>query len=251
MDFLHLHASDGTLLYAEMIKPPDFSPGKKYPVLFYVYGGPEAQNVRDMWGGATFLWHELMAEHGYIIFMLDNRGSYNRGHAFETPVYHHFGSVEVQDQVVGAQYLESQPYVDSSRIGVWGWSYGGHMTLQLLFREGKYFKTGVAVAPVTDWRLYDTIYTERYLGLPSDNPEGYRLSSPITHAANLKGKLMLIHNFSDDNVLFQNTFRMMDALTRAGKQFELRLYPQKAHGVTGAARRHMLEAITTFFEQNL
>ncbi len=255
VDFLHLYASDGTLLYAEMIKPPDFSPAKKYPVLFYVYGGPEAQNVRDMWGGPTYLWHQLMAEHGYIIFMLDNRGSYNRGHAFETPIYHHFGSVEVQDQVTGAKYLESLSYVNASRIGVWGWSYGGHLTLHLLFREGRIFKVGVAVAPVTDWRQYDTIYTERYMGTPQENPQGYIAGSPVTYAGQFTGKLLLIHGTGDDNVHFANTTELIDKLIetkRYAGHVQLMIFPGRGHPISDSpARVQLFERMTAFLLKNL
>jgi dipeptidyl-peptidase-4 len=255
VQFLHLHASDGTLLEAEMIKPPDFSPAKKYPVLVYVYGGPGAQNVRDMWGGQTFLWHQLMAEHNYIIFMLDNRGSYNRGHAFETPIYRHFGTVEIEDQLVGIHYLESQPYIDSSRIGVWGWSYGGHMTLHLLFREGKIFKTGVAVAPVTDWRQYDTIYTERYMGTPQENPEGYRAGSPVTYAGQLQGKLLLCHGTGDDNVHFANTTELIQKLIQTNRyadHVQLMIFPGRGHPISDSpARVQLFTRITAFLLKNL
>jgi dipeptidyl-peptidase-4 len=255
VQFLHLKASDGAMLEAEMIKPPDFSPTKKYPVLFYVYGGPQAQNVRDMWGGTTFLWHQLMAEHGYIIFMLDNRGSYNRGHAFETPVYHHFGSVEVQDQLVGVHYLETQPYVDASRIGVWGWSYGGHLTLHLLFREGKFFKTGVAVAPVTDWRQYDTIYTERYMGTPQQNAQGYIDASPVTYVAQFTGQLLLMHGTGDDNVHFANTTELIQNLIEHklyADHVRLMIFPGRGHPISDSpARVQLFERMTAFLLKNL
>jgi dipeptidyl-peptidase-4 len=255
VQFLKLHAADGTLLEAEMIKPPDFSPGKKYPALVYVYGGPGAQNVRNMWGGSRFLWHELMAQHGYIIFMLDNRGSANRGHAFETPIYHHFGSVEIQDQLVGARYLQSLPYVDGSRIGVWGWSYGGHMTLHLLFRAGKIFKTGVAVAPVTDWRQYDTIYTERYMGTPQQNPEGYRDGSPVNYAGQLQGKLLLVHGTGDDNVHFANSTELIQKLihtNRYADHVQLMIFPGRGHPISDQpAQLQLFKRITAFLLKNL
>ncbi len=255
VQFLHLHAADGTLLEAEMIKPPDFSPDHKYPVLIYVYGGPEAQNVRNMWGGQTFLWHELMAEHNYIIFMLDNRGSYNRGHAFETPIYRHFGTVEIKDQMVGVHYLESLPYVDSSHIGVWGWSYGGHMTLHLLFQEGKVFKVGVAVAPVTDWRQYDTIYTERYMGTPQENPQGYRIGSPVTYAGQLQGKLLLCHGTGDDNVHFANTTELIQKLIETGRyanHIQLMIFPGRGHPISDwPARVQLFTRMTAFLVKNL
>ncbi len=253
--FLQLHAADGTMLEAEMIQPPDFSPTRKYPALVYVYGGPEAQNVRDMWGGQTFLWHELMAEHGYIIFMLDNRGSYNRGHAFETPIYRHFGTVELEDQLVGIHYLDSLTYVDRSRIGVWGWSYGGHLTLHLLLREGSIFKAGVAVAPVTDWLQYDTIYTERYMGTPEQNPEGYRAGSPVTYAGQLEGKLLLVHGTGDDNVHFANSTELIQKLIETGRyagHVQLMIFPGRGHPISDwPARVQLFERMTAFLLKNL
>jgi dipeptidyl-peptidase 4 len=255
VEFLKLHAADGTELEGEMIKPPDFSPTRKYPVLVAVYGGPEVQSVADRWGGSQFLWHEMMAEHGYIIFALDNRGTYNRGHAFETPVYHHLGGVEVTDQLAGIHYLESLPYVDSSRIGVWGWSYGGHMTLHLLFRAAKIFKAGVAVAPVTDWRQYDSTYTERYMGTPEENPDGYRDSSPVTYAGQLKGHLLLIHGTGDDNVHFANTTELIQKLIESGLysgHVQLMIFPGRGHPISDwPAEVELFERATDFLLKNL
>ena len=164
VEFVEVAADDGTQLNASIIKPPDFDPTKKYPVLIYVYGGPHVQLVRNIWGGAGYLWHEILAEKGYIIFSLDNRGSWGRGHKFETQIYHHMGKIELQDQLAGVKYLKSLGYVDPARIGITGGSYGGYMTLEALFNAPDVFKAGVADAPVTDWKLYDTIYTERYIG---------------------------------------------------------------------------------------
>src|SRR6266581_4964351 len=169
MEFLTVKSHDGAQLNASIIKPPDFNPQKKYPVLVYTYGGPHAQVVRNAWGGANFLWHQLMAQNGYIIFSLDNRGSAGRGHVFETPLHFRMGARELSDQRDGVQYLKALPYVDSNRNGIWGWSYGGHMTLHAMFEAGDDFKVGFAGGPVTDWRYYDSIYTERYLGLPQKN----------------------------------------------------------------------------------
>src|SRR5712691_4059651 len=169
MEFLTVKSRDGVQLNASIIKPPDFHPQKKYPVLVYTYGGPHAQVVRNGWGGANFLWHQLMAQKGYIIFSLDNRGSEGRGHAFETPLHFRMGAQELSDQRDGVQYLKSLPFIDANRIGIWGWSYGGHMTLHAMFEAGEDFKVGFAGGPVTDWRYYDSIYTERYLGLPQKN----------------------------------------------------------------------------------
>ena len=253
VEFLNVTAGDGKKLYAMMIKPPDFTPAKKYPVLISVYGGPQAQQARNAWGGATFLWNEMMAEKGYIIFTLDNRGSYNRGHAFETPIYHHFGRVELEDQLKGVEYLKSLPYVDGSRIGIWGWSYGGYMTLYSMTHAQGVFKAGVSVAPVSDWRLYDTIYTERYMGRPQDNPEGYRESSPVNAAASLSGKLMMVHGTGDDNVHFANTSEMINKLIDANRYpANLMVFPGRGHPISDHnARVQLFERITRFLVDNL
>jgi dipeptidyl-peptidase 4 len=253
VEFLSVKASDGTKLYAMMIKPPDFSPSKKYPVLISVYGGPQAQQVRNAWGGPNLLWHEMMAEKGYIIFTLDNRGSYNRGHAFETPIFHHFGKIELEDQLAGVDYLKSLPYVDSSRIGIWGWSYGGYMTLYSMTHAPGVFKAGVSVAPVSDWHLYDTIYTERYMGRPQDNAEGYRDSSPVNEASDLSGKLMMVHGTGDDNVHFANTAEMINGLIDANRYpARLMIFPGRGHPISDhKARVQLFERITQFLVDNL
>lgn len=253
VEFLNLSADDGTKISAMMIKPPDFDPAKKYPVLITVYGGPQAQEVRDGWGGVNFLWREMMAQKGYIQFTLDNRGSYFRGHAFETPIFHHFGKVELEDQLMGVKYLKSLPYVDASRIGIWGWSYGGFMTLNAMFNAAGVFKAGVSVAPVSDWRLYDTIYTERYMGRPQDNPEGYRDSSPVNQAAKLKGKLMLAHGTGDDNVHFANTTEVLNELIRSGHYpASLMIFPGRGHPMSDPpARIQLFGGITEFLLGNL
>ena len=252
-EFLTVAADDGTPLQALMIKPPDFDPAKKYPVLINVYGGPHAQEVRNSWGGANHLWHEMMAEKGYIIFTLDNRGSFNHGHAFETPIYHQFGKIELQDQLSGVKYLKSLPYVDGSRIGIWGWSYGGYMTLYSLFNAPDVFKAGVSVAPVTDWTLYDTIYTERYMGLPQANAEGYKNSSPVNQARNLRAKLMLAHGTGDDNVHFANTSAVLNALIAEGKYPDrLMIFPGRGHPIGDReARVDLFNHITDFLLNNL
>ncbi len=253
VEFMNVTANDGTKLYAMMIKPPDFDPAKKYPVLISVYGGPQAQSVRNAWGGAGFLWDEMMAEKGYIMFQLDNRGSYNRGHAFETPIYHRFGRVELEDQLSGVNFLKSLPYVDGSRIGIWGWSYGGFMTLYSMTHAQGVFKAGVSVAPVSDWRLYDTIYTERYMGTPQENPDGYRESSPVNAAGNLSGKLMMVHGTGDDNVHFANTAEFINELIDANSYpARLMVFPGRGHPISDhGARVQLFERITQFFVDNL
>ena len=252
-EFVNVTANDGTKLYGVMIKPPNFDASRKYPVLVNVYGGPQAQNVRDIWGDVEALWLDLMSEKGYIIFTLDNRGSYNRGHAFETHVYHHLGKVELEDQATGVKYLKSLPYVDGARVGIWGWSYGGFMTLDAMFNAAEVFKVGVAVAPVSDWKLYDTIYTERYMGRPQDNPEGYKEASPGYDSAKLKGQLMLAHGTGDDNVHFANTAEVLNQMIENGRYpAALMIFPGRGHPIGDAAARiQLFERITEFFLKNL
>jgi dipeptidyl-peptidase 4 len=253
VEFVSVAADDGSKLFAEMIKPPNFDASRKYPVLVYVYGGPRDQEVRNEWGGGDFLWHQMMAQKGYIIFKLDNRGSYGRGHTFESPIYHQFGKVELEDQLAGVKYLKSLAYVDASRIGIWGWSYGGTMTLVSMFNAPEVFKAGVSVSPVSDWRLYDTIYTERYMGRPQDNSAGYESSSPVNQAAQLKGKLMLVHATGDDNVHFSNTSEVLNQMILSGKYPDrLMIFPGRGHGITDLpARLELFNGITDFLLNNL
>ncbi len=252
VEFLTVKSRDGVLLNASIIKPPNFDAQKKYPVLVSTYGGPHAQVVRNVWGGSSFLWHELMAQKGYIVFLLDNRGSAGRGHVFETPLHLRLGAQELSDQRDGVQYLKSLPYVDAGRIGIWGWSYGGHMTLHAMFEAGDDFKAGFAGGPVTDWRYYDSIYTERYLGLPQKNEKGYRDSSPVKYAAQLKGKLLIAHGTGDDNVHFANTLTVINELIEAGKYVEVLAFPGRGHGVSDPpARRVLMQRVTQFFLDNL
>jgi dipeptidyl-peptidase-4 len=209
------------------------------------------QIVTNAWDAFDLEMAQPLAARGYVIWVLDNRGSSGRGHAFETPLYRRFGKTELADQLEGVRYLIAQGFVDPARIGIYGWSYGGFMTLYSLLNAPDVFRAGVAGAPVTNWRNYDTIYTERYLGLPAENPEGYRASSPIDYAAKLKAKLLIVHNIEDDNVLFQNTVQMSDALEQAGKLFEMVIYTGKSHGVTGPAHKQLLETLADFFDKNL
>ena len=241
--------SSGTLLYARLIKPANFRAGEKYPAIVMVYGGPGAQSVRNAWTGAN--WDQVLAQRGFVIWQLDNRGSKGRGHAFETPIYHRTGKTELADQLEGLHYLTQQGFVDPSRVGIYGWSYGGYMTLYSLLNAPETFRAGIAGAPVTNWRNYDTIYTERYMGLPSENAEGYTASSASTYADKLQAKLLMLHNIEDDNVLFQNSMQMAAAFERAGKLFDMVVYPQKTHGVSGEYQRDLLEKTTDFFEKNL
>lgn len=248
-EIVNFKGSDGMQFYARLIKPAKFRSGEKYPAIVMVYGGPGAQSVRNSWAGAT--WDQALAQRGFVIWQMDNRGSKGRGHAFETPIYHRMGKIELADQLEGIRHLIAQGFVDPARIGIYGWSYGGYMTLYSLLNAPEVFRAGIAGAPVTNWRNYDTIYTERYLGLPGENVEGYRASSAVEYADKLKAKLLLVHNIEDDNVLFQNTLQMAEALERAGKLFDMVIYPLKSHGVTGPLRKQLLEKTTDFFERNL
>lgn len=214
-----------------------------------VYGGPHAQSVRNYYAGLS--WDQVLAHQGFVVWQMDNRGSFGRGHGFEAPVHRQLGKIEVSDQKESVKYLVGLGFVDADRIGVQGWSYGGYMTLMCLLHAPEVFKAGIAGASVTDWRNYDTIYTERYMGLPSDNEEGYKAGSPVTAAANLKGKLLLIHNIQDDNVLFGNALQMMNALQLAGKPFDTLIYPQKSHGVSGRAATHMRQQQLDFLIEAL
>jgi dipeptidyl-peptidase 4 len=248
-EIAQVKAQDGTLLYGRLMKPADFRSGEKYPAVVMVYGGPGEQTVVNSWEGAN--WAQVLAARGFVVWQLDNRGSAGRGHTFETPLFRRFGKTELADQLEGVRYLLAQGFVDPARVGIYGWSYGGFMTLYSLLNAPDVFRVGIAGAPVTNWRNYDTIYTERYLGLPAENGEGYRASSPVDYAANLKAKLLIAHNFEDDNVLFQNTLQMTEALEHAGKLFDMSIYTGKSHGVTGPARRQLLETLTDFFEKHL
>jgi dipeptidyl-peptidase 4 len=250
--FLSMKTHDGVALNAVMIKPPDFDASKKYPVLVFTYGGPHAQVVLNAWGGNTALWNESMAQKGYIIFSLDNRGSAGRGHIFEEPIHYNLGAVELSDQREGVAYLKSLPYVDAERIGIWGWSYGGHMTLHAMFSRGGQFKAGFAGGPVTDWHFYDSIYTERYLGLLPENEKGYRASSPIERAEELNGKLLIAHGTDDDNVHFANTLSLINELIEHGKYVEVMPFPGRGHGASDpAARKVLFNRVTQFFLDNL
>jgi dipeptidyl-peptidase-4 len=238
LEFVAVTADDGTKLNASIIKPPDFDPTKKYPVLINVYGGPHVQLVRNTWGGLRYLLDQVYAAKGYIVFTVDNRGSWGRGHAFETPLYHQMGKIELQDQLAGVKYLKSLGYVDPARIGITGGSYGGYMTLEALFNAPDVFKLGVCDAPVTDWKLYDTIYTERYMGRPQDNAAGYRDSSPVNQAENLRGKLMLVHGTGDDNAHFANSVELLNAMIEGGHYpDQFMAFPGRGHGIGDPAAR--------------
>jgi dipeptidyl-peptidase-4 len=249
-DFVTVQAADGTPLYGRLTRPPAFDTQQTYPTIVLVYGGPQAQKVRDAWESSLTV--QLLASYGYLVFELDNRGTGNRGQDFAAALHLQMGTVEVRDQLAGVEYLVSLPYVDAGRIGVYGWSYGGYMTLMCMVRAPDVFRAGVSVAPVTDWRLYDTHYTERYMGHPEENPDGYQDSSVLSHIENLSGKLLLVHGMADDNVLFQHSVLLMEALQKARIPFEMMAYPGKKHGISGkSARIHLFEMIIGHFDRYL
>jgi dipeptidyl-peptidase 4 len=248
-EIVTVRAKDGDVLYARLMKPAGFRKGRKYPAVVMVYGGPHAQSVRNSWSGADL--KQALAHAGFVVWQLDNRGSAGRGHAFESKVYRRFGEQELADQVVGVKHLVKTGLVDPNRVGIYGWSYGGYMTLTALLHAPDVFSVGVAGAPVTDWRNYDTIYTERYMGVPAENEEAYRKSSPVHYGGNLEGDLLLIHNIEDDNVLFQNTMQMAANLQREDKPFDMMIYGQKSHGVSGQERKHLYRKILSYFEDKL
>ena len=246
---LELKAEDGTTLYAQLVLPENAT--AKVPLIVYIYGGPAAQTVRDQWSaGVTDPFNELLAQHGIAIFSVDNRGTPHRGRKFESAIRHQYGAVELKDQLTALDQLFAQyPMLDRSRTCIWGWSNGGSMTLYSVLHSTA-FHCGISGAPVTDWHLYDSTYTERYMGLPKENPTPYEQSLPSA-AGNLKSSLLLIHGTSDDNVHLQNSIQMIDALINNNKQFRLMLYPGKTHGVTGTQRLHLYKMMVDFFEQNL
>ncbi|MGH9969365.1 MAG: S9 family peptidase [Pyrinomonadaceae bacterium] len=250
-ELLKVKTRDGFEMEAMLIKPPDFDPNKKYPVMQFTYGGPHAPQVRNGWGGTSYMWHQLLAQKGYIVWVCDNRTASGKGEESTWPVYRNFGELELRDIEDGLNWLRSEPYVDGSRIGIWGWSYGGFMTSYALTHSTS-FKVGIAGGTVADWRDYDTIYTERYMQTPQNNPEGYKKSSPVTAAKDLHGKILLIHGAIDDNVHVQNTIQFVYELQKAGKQFELMLYPKSRHGVTDPLLvKHMRTMMTAFIVENL
>lgn len=251
-EFFSFRTHDGVDLNGWMLKPADFDPLKKYPVLFTIYGGPGSQTVMNLWGMVSS-WNQLFAQNGIIVVSVDNRGTGGRGEEFKKCTYLQLGKYETLDQIEAAKYLGSLSYIDKDRIGMWGWSFGGYMTLSCLTIGADYFKTGVAVAPVTNWKYYDNIYTERFMQTPKENPQGYESNSPINHAAELKGKLLIIHGMADDNVHTQNTYDFISALTAANKQFEMQLYPNSNHGIfTGKNTTfHLYTRMTEFILKNL
>ncbi len=241
-----LSAKDGSNLHYRMIKPSNFDPNKKYPVLVYVYGGPHAQMVTNSWLYGANLWMFWMAEQGYIVYTLDNRGSAERGVAFESQIHRQLGEVEMQDQLTGVSFLKSLPYVDSNRLAVHGWSFGGFMTTSLMLRQPGIFKVGVAGGPVTDWKYYEIMYGERYMDRPSENEKGYEKASLLNYAGNLKGDLLLIHGTVDDVVLMQHNYALIKKFVDLGIQMDFFPYPMHKHNVIGKDRVHLMEKVLNY-----
>ena len=247
-----IKAADGTTdLYYRMVKPHDFDATKQYPTVVYVYGGPHAHLVDASWHYASRTWETYMAQKGYIVFILDNRGSEDRGRDFEQATFHQLGQIEMQDQMKGVEYLKSLPYVDMNRLGVHGWSFGGFMTISLMTNYPDVFKVGVAGGPVIDWKWYEVMYGERYMGTPEDNPEGYAKTSLIDKAKNLKGKLQIITGYNDNTVVPQHCLSFLDACVKAGTQPDFFAYPGEEHNMRGHASVHLHERITQYFEDYL
>lgn len=245
-----LTAKDGSKLYTRLIKPSNFDPNTKYPVLVYVYGGPHAQLINDSWLDGASLWMYWMAEQGYLVFTLDGRGSADRGFAFESQIHRQLGTVEMEDQLTGVEYLKSLPYVDSSRLAIHGWSYGGFMTGSLLLRHPGIFQVGVAGGPVTDWKYYEIMYGERYMDKPDENPDGYELASLMTHAKNLQGDLLLIHGTVDDVVVMQHNLSLVQKFVELGIQMDFFPYPMHKHNVRGKDRVHLMRKVLDYIIEN-
>ncbi len=251
-EFFSFTTSDGVSLNAQMIRPPGFDPANEYPLLMYVYGGPGHQAVVDSWNPMNGVWFQMLAQMGYVVVTVDNRGTGGRGEEFRKMTYLQLGRYETEDQIEAARYLGSLDFIDASRIAIFGWSYGGYLSSLCLAKGADYFSAAIAVAPVTSWRFYDTIYTERYMRTPQENPDGYDDNSPINHVDKIRGSYLLVHGSADDNVHYQNTMEMTDALIEAGVDFELMIYPDHDHSIfTGPARLHLYRNMTNFLERSI
>jgi dipeptidyl-peptidase-4 len=251
-EFMVIKTADGTELNTWILKPASFDVSKKYPVIFVIYGGPGRNTVLNNWEGAAYMWHQYLAQLGYIVVSVDNRGTRYKGEKFKKSTYGNLGMYETLDQIEAAKYLGTLSYVDKNRIGIQGWSYGGYLSSLCITKGNDVFKTAIAVAPVTNWKYYDSIYTERYLGLPQDNAKGYEDNSPINFTEKLKGNYLLMHGTADDNVHFQNTVEMVTSLQKANKQFDFMMYPDKNHGISGGnTRLHIYTKMTNFILEKL
>ncbi len=254
VEFIQVDIGDGVNLDGWLMKPPGFDPSKKYPLVLHVYGEPASQSVKDLWGGKRYLWHRMLTQHGYVVACFDNRGTpCPRGRAWRKAAYKRVGTLASEDQVAATRELLKQPWLDASRVGVWGWSGGGSMTLNLMFRYPDVYHTGVAVASVPNMRLYDTVYQERYMGLPQDNADAYADGSPITHAAGLKGNLLIVHGSGDDNCHEQGMNKLVNRLIELNKDFSMMSYPNRSHSISEGTNttRHLHGLMTRFLDDNL
>lgn len=248
---VNLKANDGTPLYGKIILPTNFDPNKKYPTIVYLYNGPHMQLVTDNFPASGNLWYEYMAQNGYIIFTMDGRGSSNRGLKFEQAVFRNLGTTEMEDQMKGVEYLKSLPYVDAKKMGIHGWSFGGFMTISFMLRHPEVFKVGVAGGPVLDWNMYETMYTERYMDTPEENPEGYKTANLMDKVPNLKGKLLMIHGAQDDVVVWQHSIDFLKSAVDNGVQLDYFVYPGHQHNVVGKDRVHLMQKVTDYFDEYL
>ena len=245
-----IKATDGSTLYTRLIKPSHFDPSKKYPVMVYVYGGPHAQMIQNEWLDGSNLWMHWMAEKGYLVYTVDNRGSANRGFEFESVIHRQLGTVEMEDQLAGVKYLKSLKFVDTNRLAIHGWSFGGFMTTSMMLRNAGVFKVGVAGGPVTDWKFYEIMYGERYMDMPNENPTGYEKASLLNYVKNLKGDLLLIHGTADDVVVMQHNYALIKKFVEAGVQVDFFPYPMHKHNVMGKDRVHLMEKVLTYILEN-
>ncbi len=251
INIFKLKSESGEDLFCRMFKPVDFDSTKKYPAIVYLYNGPNVQLVNNTWNGGGDLWFQYMAERGFVIFTLDGRGSGNRGLAFEQAVFRHLGKEEMKDQLIGIHYLKKQSYIDTNRLGLYGWSYGGFMTTSIMTHYPGIFKAAVAGGPVIDWSYYEIMYTERYMDTPKENPEGYDASNLLKHADKLQGKLMIIHGTADNVVVWQHSLMFIKTCVDKGKQVDYFVYPGHEHNVLGKDREHLFQKVTDYFMQNL
>lgn len=253
IDFSEIEVENGVSLNSYMIKPKNFDASKKYPLLMFVYGGPGSQQVKNGWLWTNYWWHQYLAnEMGYIVACVDNRGTGARGSEFKKMTYQQLGKYETEDQIAAAKYFGKLNYIDANRIGIWGWSYGGYMSSLCITKGADVFKAAIAVAPVTNWRYYDNIYTERYMRTPQENPDGYDDNSPINHIEKLKGGYLIIHGTGDDNVHFQNTAEMVKKMISKNIPFDSEFYPNKNHGISGGyTRLHLFTRMTNFIMDEL
>jgi dipeptidyl-peptidase-4 len=253
-EFVKADIGGGVTLDGWVIKPPHFDPARRYPVLIYVYGEPASQTVLDRWGSTRYLWHQMLAQHGYVVMSFDNRGTpAPKGRAWRKVVYRKIGVLAAEEQAAAARVVQSWPFVDPKRIAIWGWSGGGSMTLNQMFRYPDIYQVGMSVAPVSDQHFYDTIYQERYMGLPQDNEADYRRGSPVTHVAGLAGKLLIVHGSGDDNVHYKSTEVLVNALIANQKQFTMMEYPNRRHDISqpSGTTRHLFELLTRYLETNM